>query len=98
MRQTLPQRRNNVNKTITRSVPEIENTTNKHTHIPMLKHMGTHSDAHSQTVCVRMCVCTHAQMHAHSNVCACSYAWMHTHAFDECITKLLVYTTLGAYF
>ena len=97
MRQTLPQPRNNVNKTITRSVPEIENTTNKHTHIPMLKHMGTHSDAHSQTLCV-LCVCTHAQMYAHSNVCACSYAWMHTHAFDECITKLLVYTTLGAYF
>ena len=96
MRQTLPQPRNNVNKTITRSVPEIENTTNKHTHIPMLKQMGTHSDAHSQTLCV--CVCTHAQMYAHSNVCACSYAWMHTHAFDECITKLLVYTTLGAYF
>ena len=101
MRQTLPQPRNNVNKTITRSVPEIENTTNKHTHIPMLKHMGTHSDAHSQTLCVCVCVCcvcTHAQMYTHSNVCACSYAWMHTHAFDECITKLLVYTTLGAYF
>ena len=67
----------------------------------MLKHMGTHSDAHSQTLCVCVlcvCVCTHAQMYAHSNVCACSYVWMHTHAFDECITKLLVYTALGAYF
>ena len=65
----------------------------------MLKYMGTHSDAHSQIcVYVCVCVCTHTQMHTHSNVCACSYAWMHTRAFDERITKLLVYTTLGAYF
>ena len=88
MRQTLPQPRKNVNKTITRSVPEIENTTNKHTHIPMLKHMGTHSDAH----CVHVCVCVHAQMYAHSNVCACSYAWMHAHG---CTHMLLMNASLS---
>ena len=68
----------------------------------MLKHMGTHSDAHSQTLCVCVCVCVCVYPCSNvctlKRVCACSYAWMHTHAFDECITKLLVYTTLGAYF
>ena len=44
MRQTLPQPKNNVNKTITRSVPEIENTTDKHTHT------HTHAQTHGHTL------------------------------------------------
>ena len=58
----------------------------------MLKHMGTHSDAHSQTLCVCVCVvCVPMLKCMHTQTCV----HVHTHG---CTHMLLMNASLSYYY